>query len=271
MAALWALMSLTLKQIISDRKLYIVLIINLMPAGLILLLDISSPSHFHHLMFYYVLHPQLILTVLSYGVSGVAQELQDATATYLFMGSIPRWCILAVRYIVLGALLSLIICMSLLSSFLALGGGGEYLQRHFEPAIGEEIVKEIMPSEDMPKYCWIGAMGVLALLSFCMFCGALFKRPFTIALLACMIWEIVIAFTPTYLSYFTVTNSMRGLIRNVIYGTDYRPVQLVKKVVPGLPDVGHAMLFLIAVITLFLIGAALAIMSRNVEGRRAEI
>jgi ABC-2 type transport system permease protein len=93
---------LTLRQYLHGRRWIALTLLFLLPAGLTLLIRISSPEASNTLLEFFMawlLIPQALLpfSALLYASGIIQDEQEDQTITYLLMRPIPKWAIYAVK------------------------------------------------------------------------------------------------------------------------------------------------------------------------------
>ena len=129
-----ALFVLALRQMLGGKKIWILGVFLSLPILLLALILAASGfdipddegvdiEGYAMSAFLYVMYPQslCILASLLYGASLLAGEIEDKTLTYLFTRSLPRWKILAGKYLATATALSVLIVARMSVSFVLCG------------------------------------------------------------------------------------------------------------------------------------------------------
>jgi ABC-2 type transport system permease protein len=100
--ALWALFTLTLRQLVRGRRLLVLVLLYLIPVALALtarLVDSPAPPDILELALLFALVPHALvpLTALLYAGSVIQDEVEEQTLTYLLTRPLPRWALYGVK------------------------------------------------------------------------------------------------------------------------------------------------------------------------------
>jgi ABC-2 type transport system permease protein len=100
MGALWTLFTLTLRQFLRGRRLLVLALLSLLPAGLSLLVRSIDAPHGPPpieiefvFLFNLVPHVLLPLTALLYASGMILDEQEEQTLTYLLIRPLPKWAL----------------------------------------------------------------------------------------------------------------------------------------------------------------------------------
>lgn len=183
----------------------------------------------------FLLYPQVIclLLALFYGTSVLGHELSGKTLTYLFTRSLPRWKFVVGKYLGIVSALVVPACLSLLASWLILGGEG-----------GLNAVAALA----------VGTAGALIAYTaiFIMFGFLVPRRAMIAAILYGVVFELILSFMPALVNRLTVTYYLRSLVADML---EIQIPREASRIIGGATP--QASLFALAIITL----CALAISS----------
>lgn len=131
-----ALFVLTLRQHVRGRRLFILILLFLLPAGLAILIK-ATDAHAQMkelevaLVYLLIPHALVPLTALLYASGMIQDEVEEQTLTYLLMRPIPRWTIYGVK--LLGTLLvsAALTAVFTVVTFIALHWGQDQMSAAF--------------------------------------------------------------------------------------------------------------------------------------------
>lgn len=198
-----AIAGLQLRQILGEKKVYLVALIL---AGPVLLSAVFSPPEGAPVdqqtifagVFLYFLYPQstCLLLALLYGSAMLSSEVEGKTLTYLFTRSIPKWKIFLAKYLAIAGCLLVPSLASFTISWFVIGSeGGVRLLLSFYVAI---------------------AGAVFAYTAIFFLISVFFrKRPMIVGLIYAMI-EFLLSFIPAMVSTLTTTYFLRSIVARVL-------------------------------------------------------
>jgi ABC-2 type transport system permease protein len=126
LTALAALFVLTLREALRGRRLLVLSLLFLLPAGLAILVRLTPhspppPELELALVFYLIPHALATLTALLYAAGIVQDEVEGQTLTYLLLRPLPRWALyltkLAATVLVSSALVGLFTALALVAIY----------------------------------------------------------------------------------------------------------------------------------------------------------
>ena len=129
-----ALFVLTLRQMLGGRKVWILAVFLSLPTLLLLAvlgagglrLSVDGENAYQTIaftVFLYMMYPQALsmLATLLYGGSLLAGEIEDKTLAYLFTRGLPRWKVLAGKYLATATVLTAMVMLGMSVSFVLCG------------------------------------------------------------------------------------------------------------------------------------------------------
>lgn len=196
-----AIARLQLRQVLGGRKLWLVVVVALLPVALTILMRTGGGiPRIRELelftgIYLFVLYPQTLSIVIAllYGTSILNSEIHDRTLTYLFTRPIAKWRIIVAKYVVNVLVLIGISVPSLVISWLVLGtsGNGGLLLGQVIAVCGATIAYN----------------AVFAL------CGLISsRRAMILGIGYAVAFEFVLSFVPAVVNTMTVTYYLRSVV-----------------------------------------------------------
>lgn len=127
----------------------------------------------------------LAFVALFFGVTAAHQDLEDRTATYLFLRPVARPPVLLGKWLAATVLTTLVIALGVLVTWLAVALPTRPWRAGIAPGAGSPALFVLGAALAAPGYC---AVGVLA--------GVTFKRPLILAMAFLVGWEVVVSNLP---------------------------------------------------------------------------
>lgn len=264
MSASLACTRLAYRRLFSGKKQVLAAAVLLLPVVILIVGAIAtritgSPPpdelFFHGILNRYYLSLALILVSIPFALSLTSSDIEDGTASYLFITLLPRWQIALTNVAVAVVVLSSEVILSILTSRLVwrMGTGELPLAVDFRVAI---------------RYSGIALLGMTIFLSFFSFCGYAFRRPVAFSIGAAILWEGMLTVMPVKLAAYTTTNNLRALARHAILeGREGRLFQYVQNY--NFPTYARASLTLSTLLGVWLLALAIVVMNRDAAGREA--
>lgn len=199
----------------------------------------------------------ILLIALVHGLSLSSGEIEDGTAVYAFLGLLPRWVVLLVRFFVTAVLLSALTFGTLALTGLAIaatsgGSAGPLLAL-------------------AARYGLVASVGLACYLAFFLFCGYAFPRPAAVGIITTILWEFVVTFTmPMKFAAYTLTNNLYGLALSLALDGDQGRWFRYRRAAYEMPTYESASLFVSVALGLFLVASMIALMNRSIEGKEAK-
>jgi len=195
---------LQLRQMLAGKKVWMLTIFLLLPAGLSALIAAAGEwrggeeEELLKAIYLFMVYPQAVclLLALLYGTSLLNAELEEKTITYLFTRPVPRWKVFLGKYAALVPWLAAPSLASLTGSWLLLGrpGGAALLGGMALAVLGSVAV--------------YGAIFGLV--------GVVFRtRTLVIGVLYAVIFEFFLSFLPAVVSALSVTHYLRSVVLKV--------------------------------------------------------
>lgn len=260
--AVLALASICTRSIFAGRRLTLTMVLFLLPPALSLLIGATARGGFDHAWAMHgvslrlVLSSYVIVLALIHGLSLSSGEIEEGTAVYVFLGILPRWAVLLVRFAVTATLLSALTLGSLALSGLSVAAtmgarAGELLHL-------------------AARYGIVSAVAIGCYLAFFLFCGYAFRRPVAVGISATILWEIVVTFfMPMKFAAYTLTNNLYGLALSVAMDGQQGRWFRYRRGSYEIPSYQEASLYVSVFLATFLVAAMIAVMNRSIEGREA--
>lgn len=195
-----AVMRLQMRQILSEKKFFFVVLLLAIPLALAAIIRIAGrpPEERVVLEFLvaftlYFLYPQSVLVLLSllYGTSIINAELEGKTLTYLFTRSIAKWKVVIAKYVAIVGCLFVPVLASVVTSWILLWAPG-----------GFQFIS------GMALTC-LAAVAVFSAI-FAIIGTFVQRRPVIVGILYGM-FETFLSFIPSMASSVTVTYFLRSL------------------------------------------------------------
>ena len=194
---------LQLQQLLTGKKVWLLLIFMLLPLALTVTLVWGNAFRNEQLeavsIYLFILHLVAfsILLCLVYGTSVIGADVDDRTIVYLFTRSKARWEVFVGKYLAIVTLLSCCGVIDFLISWLLLGCPGGFM-------LAFAFVIAIVAA--MFAYTAIfAALGVLFT-----------KRAMVVGLLYAFIFEWGVSFVPAVVNKLTVTHQLRSIIARLV-------------------------------------------------------
>lgn len=258
----FAFASLSARSLISGRRFQLTTALVLLPPVIALILGMTPRAGLdptwamHALALQVVLSVYILLVALVHGLSLSSGEIEEGTAVYVYLGILPRWAVLLVRFAVTSVLLGLLTTGSLVLMGLGIAAtsGGSAAE-----LLGLGL-----------RYALVASVGLACYLSFFLFCGYAFRRPTAVGMIVAVLWEFVVTFTmPMKFAVYTLTNNLYGLALSLALHGDQGRWFRHRRAAYEIPTYESASLFVSVVIAGFLVAAMIALMNRSIEGKES--
>jgi ABC-type transport system involved in multi-copper enzyme maturation permease subunit len=152
---------------------------------------------------YLNLYVVLIASSLFNSLAVTSLEMEDGSALLVYGGVVPRWAVLLTRYAIVVVYLSACSALSLAGIFALAGPYGLKLTWN-----------------DGLVFLGTSVAGLSTLTAAFLACGSWFRHSMAASLTLTVLWEVIVFGFPTQLWPYTVTNSLRGIVRSEVYGGD---------------------------------------------------
>jgi ABC-2 type transport system permease protein len=164
LSALAALFELTVRQHTHGRRLFVLVLLYLLPCALaILLRSLPRPAPADALEFALVLtllpHGLAPLTALLYAAGVVSDEVEEQTLTYLLLRSVPRWELYLVKLVATLCVTTLLVAAAVTALYVAIYAGTPGFWNDVLPRAGGVIV--VMALAQIGYCALFGFIGLL--------------------------------------------------------------------------------------------------------------
>ena len=126
-SSLWTLFALTLRQFLRGKRLLVLALLSLVPAGFAVLLRClddrqgATPRELEFgILFFLVPHVLLPLTALLYGCGMILDEQEEQTLTYLLIRPLPKWALYLTKLLATTCMVWLLGLVFVVVSYLAI-------------------------------------------------------------------------------------------------------------------------------------------------------
>lgn len=260
--AAWALTSLCSRSMFSGKRLLLTSFLLFLPPFVSILVGMTAHAGIdpnwglHAVALRLVISLYILLLALVHALALSSGELEEGTAVYLFLGILPRWAVLLVRYAVTWILLS-----ALTGGALALSAIAIHVVA--QGSLGTLLLLAV-------RYTLVAAVGLGCYLAFFLFCGYAFARPTAVGLVSTILWEMVVTFLlPMRFAAYTLTNNLYGLALALALGGEQGRWFRHRRGAYEIPSYDEASIFVSLVLGFFLVAAMVAVMNRSVLGKEA--
>jgi ABC-2 type transport system permease protein len=128
LSSLWTLFTLTLRQFLRGKRMLVIALLSLVPAGFAVLLrsiddrhGATTPRELEFgILFFLVPHVLLPLTALLYGCGMILDEQEEQTLTYLLIRPLPKWALYLTKLMATTCMVWLLGLVFVVVSYLAI-------------------------------------------------------------------------------------------------------------------------------------------------------